>query len=173
MGAKEILLLGNPKLFEKSHPVQESELTYAQLVGKNLRATMAAFRHKHGWGRAIAAPQIGVMKQIIYMEFGSPELFINPVLTELSANMIELWDDCMSFPDILVKVKRHESCRISYRDSSWHEKTRVIKGAESELLQHEIDHLHGILATMQAVDNSQIALRSQRELLGGGVFANP
>ena len=172
MAACEILLLGNPKLLEKSVPVEEAELEYAISVGIDLRDTMEAFRSVHGWGRAIASPQIGVMKQIVYMELDKPQLFINPVLSYLSTEMIELWDDCMSFPDILVKVRRHQSCRIAYRDETWREYSHVIKGDESELLQHEIDHLHGILATMRAIDGSKFALQSQRHLLDRTSFTN-
>ena len=65
MTVREILLLGNPQLLEVSTPVEKSELAYAKSVGEDLRDTMLAFRQKHGWGRAIAAPQIGVMKEIV------------------------------------------------------------------------------------------------------------
>ena len=172
MAIRKILLLGNPQLLEKSEPVDKSELGYAKSVGKDLRDTMLAFQKEHGWGRAITAPQIGVMKQIVYMEFNQPELFINPTLTELSEEQIELWDDCMSFPDILVKVLRHKSCRINYLDKDGNEISRIIESAETELLQHEIDHLNGILAMMRAIDGSSFALQSQRHLIDQSGFAN-
>ena len=133
---------------------------------------MLAFRKKYGWGRAIAAPQIGVMKEIVYMEFNQPELFINPKLSDLSEERLELWDDCMSFPDILVRVRRYKSCRISYLDKNGKEISRIIENAETELLQHEIDHLRGVLATIRAIDGSYFALQSQRDLLDQSGFAN-
>ena len=172
MAIREILLLGNPQLLEKSELVGKSELEYAKSIGKDLRDTMTAFRKEHGWGRSIAAPQIGVMKEIVYMEFNQPELLINPTLSDFSEEKMELWDDCMSFPDILVKVKRHKTCRISYMDKDGKEISRIIDNAEAELLQHEIDHLHGILATMRAIDGSSFALQSQRHLLDQSEFAN-
>ncbi len=163
MPVREILLLGNPGLLEKSAPVGPAELDAAGLIGEDLRDSMRAFRSRYGWGRAIAAPQIGEHRQIVFMDVDGPHLLINPVITEPSSETIELWDDCMSFPDLLVKVRRYRSCRVTYRDEMWREQSIAAAGALSELLQHEIDHLHGILATMRAVDGSAFSLRSQRQ----------
>jgi peptide deformylase len=73
--------------------------------------------------------------------------------------MLTLWDNCLSFPCLSVKVKRHKSCRITYRDLKWQEKTAELEGDLSELLQHEVDHLDGILATQRAVDLKSFAVR--------------
>jgi peptide deformylase len=80
--------------------------------------------------------------------------------------MYELWDDCMSFPELLVKVKRHKACRLSFYDQSWHKQEWDLTGDLSELLQHEYDHLDGILATMRAIDGRSFALASQKHLVG-------
>ena len=133
---------------------------------------MVAFREEYGWGRAIAAPQIGVPKQIVFLHVDEPQLFLNPAVFEPSSEMTELWDDCMSFPDILVKVQRHLSCQVTYRDDSWQERSIPVGGVLAELLQHEIDHLHGILTTMRVVDGASLALQSQRHHLGPSGFAN-
>ena len=79
--------------------------------------------------------------------------------------MFELWDDCMSFPDLVVRVRRHRSCRICYRDLDWIEREWQLEGDLSELLQHETDHLDGILAVSRAIDGASFALRSQRQHL--------
>jgi len=173
MAIQEILLLGNPKLLEKSEPVRQNELEFSKSLGEDLRDTMVMFREKHGWGRSIAAPQIGIMKQIIFMEVDNPTILINPVISEQSSDMIELWDDCMSFPPLLVKVRRYSSCRLSYRDAAWQKKSVIIEGKLAELLQHEIDHLNGVLAPMRAIDGKSFALQSQKHLLGSSAFANP
>jgi len=76
-----------------------------------------------------------------------------------------VWDDCMCFPDLLVRVERHRSCRITYRDREWKEHAMVLEGDLSELLQHECDHLDGILAVSQAVDKFAFALKSQKKFL--------
>ena len=76
-----------------------------------------------------------------------------------------IWDDCMSFPELLVKVNRHARVRIRYRDLDWEEQTMDLEGDLSELLQHELDHLDGILSIHRAIDDRSIVLKSQRELL--------
>ena len=165
MAAREILLLGNPKLFEICEPVQETQLEHIRSIIQDLHDTLMAFRQKYKAGRAIAAPQIGAMKRVVYMHIGEPVVFINPVLDLKSAGMMELWDDCMSFPELLVKVHRHQRCRITYRDENWKEQRMTLEGDLSELLQHEVDHLDGILAVQRAIDARSFALRSQQQFL--------
>ena len=77
---------------------------------------------------------------------------------------MELWDDCMSFPELLVKVRRHAQCTIRFRDLAWNEHRMDLDGDLSELLQHECDHLDGILAVSRAIDGKSFGMRSQREL---------
>ena len=173
VAAREILQLGNPKLLEVCEPVAQDELDFARSVAADLRDTKNAFRAQYGWGRAIAAPQIGVLKQIVFMEAvpGNPVVFINPEMSEESVEMMASWDHCMSFPDLLVQVKRHRSCLVSYLDAEWRSRTMPAEGELAELLQHELDHLSGIVATMRVIDGSRFALQSQKELLGEGMFA--
>lgn len=116
-------------------------------------------RLKYNFGRAIAAPQLGIMKRLIYMNIDTPVIFINPELTGLSDDLFELWDDCMSFPNLLVKVKRHRSITINYLDENWEQQSWKMENALSELLQHEYDHLNGLLCTMRAVDEKSFRLR--------------
>ncbi len=165
MTAREILLLGNPQLYKVSEDVKQSELESLRPIIQDLHDTMMAFRIRYGAGRAIAAPQIGVMKRLIYMHIDKPTVFINPVLKNLSGAMFEVWDDCMSFPDLLVRVLRHRSCTIEYRDEHWHRQSKELADDLSELLQHEFDHLNGILAVSRAMDEHSYALRSQRHYL--------
>lgn len=164
MAVREILLLGNPLLNKKCAFVRRSELAEAAAVGRDLRDTKRAFRARHGWGRAIAAPQIGVLKRILYVEADKPWLIINPVVTSPSRKMMRIRDDCMSFPDLFVMVKRHAFFTLTYRDENWTEHTLKIEGPLSELLQHELDHLDGILAVSHAIDGKSFALRSRRPL---------
>ena len=159
---KEVLLLGNSKLYEISRPVKRNELPTFKEVVNDLHDTLMDFKQRYGAGRAIAAPQIGVMKRMIYMYIDSPVVFINPVLQNKSKEMMRVWDDCMCFPDLLVKVERHKTCTISYRDLDWNQQKMKLEDDLSELLQHEYDHLDGILAVSRAVDGRSFALRSQR-----------
>ena len=166
MAIQEILLLGNPKLYQVCQPVQPDEVESIKKVVQDLHDTMMDFRATYNAGRAIAAPQIGVMKRLVYMHIDSPVVFINPVIDRQSEEMIALWDDCMSFPDLLVKLQRHKTCRITYRDLDWVEHSQTLTDDLSELLQHECDHLDGILAVARAMDGNSFALRSQKEFLG-------
>ena len=161
MSVREILLLGHPALYERCQPVRRDEVDALRPTVQDLHDTLMDFRARYGAGRAIAAPQIGVMKRLVYMHIDAPVVFLNPVLDEKSEERIELWDDCMSFPDLLVRVQRHRSCRITYRDLDWREHREVLRDDLSELLQHECDHLDGVLAVARAVGPQAFALRSQ------------
>ena len=149
---EDLLLLGNPLLYEVASPVLESELSLVSEWVADLHNVMQEIRSKYNFGRAIAAPQLGIMKRLIYMNIDRPVVFINPELTYLSDELFELWDDCMSFPNLLVKVKRHKSLIIKYLDENWQPQIWEMQDDLSELLQHEYDHLDGILCTMRAVD---------------------
>lgn len=151
--------MGNPKLYQISSPVEKSELSQLSPVIQDLHDTLLAFRNQFHAGRAIAAPQIGIHKRIVYMYINQPTVFINPVLKLIGDEEIEVMDDCMSFPNLLVKVRRHKKSRILYRDMDWNEQEVVLEGDLSELLQHEYDHLDGILATMRAIDNHSFYIK--------------
>lgn len=161
MAIREILLLGNSKLYKVSETVQESELKELAPIVNDLHDTQIDFRNKYGAGRAIAAPQIGIFKRLLYMYIDEPVIFINPTLEFIDAEMMEIIDDCMSFPQLLVRVKRYKRCMIEYLDLQWKPQKMMLEGDLSELLQHEYDHLDGILATMRAIDNKSFFLRSE------------
>ncbi|HER00214.1 MAG TPA: peptide deformylase [candidate division Zixibacteria bacterium] len=165
MAVCEILRLGNPKLHQKSEDVEKSELDDIKRVIDDLHDTIIDFRARHNFGRAIAAPQIGVFKRVIYMHIGTSIPIINPRLLDMSDEMIEVWDNCMSFPDLVVKVRRHAGGKIIYRDQDWNQQSLVLGGDLAELLQHECDHLDGILATQRAIDNRSFALKSEMDKL--------
>jgi len=169
VAVKQVLLLGNPQLYEQSEPVLEEDLQTITRVVSDLHDTLMDFRKQYGAGRAIAAPQIGFMKRLIYMYLDDRlTVFINPTLEDKSEELIEVWDDCMCFPDLLVKVLRHKSCRIRYRNTDWIEETMDLEGDLSELLQHEYDHLDGVLAVSRAIDGTSFALRNQKNFLKVG-----
>lgn len=156
---KTILLLGDPALYEVSEEVKEEELDQIEQIKEDLRDTLLAFRRRYGVGRAIAAPQIGVKKRVIYRHLDTPVLFINPRLVFPDQEMIDVLDDCMSFPDLLVRVKRYRHCVIHYKDQQWRDCVMELDGDMSELLQHEYDHLDGITATLRAVDHRALVMK--------------
>jgi peptide deformylase len=134
-------------------------------VGR-LHATLDEIRQQLGFGRALAAPQAGISKRIIVMNLGAgPITLINPEITWRSDEMQDVWDDCLSTPDVLVKISRHLSISIHYQDVSgkvhhWHQLSADI----SELLQHEYEHLAGTLMIDYATADNVLP-SSQRNTL--------
>ncbi len=155
----DLLLLGDPRLYQVCEPVQQNELPLMKEWVSDMHQVMQEIRERYHFGRAIAAPQLGIMKRLIYMNIDKPVVFINPELHDLSEEKFELWDDCMSFPNLLVRVSRHRSLTIKYLDENWQPQQWEMEDSLSELLQHEYDHLEGILCTMRAVDEKAFRWR--------------
>ncbi len=164
---REILLLGNQQLYQKSSMIEIVEIDIIEKAIIDLHDTLMDFRSKYGAGRAIAAPQIGIFKRLIYMYIDKPVAFINPIIKFEDDELMEVLDDCMSFPELLIKVKRHKRCTIEYKDMDFNENVMKLEEDLSELLQHEYDHLDGILATMRAIDDKSLCLKSQKGILKG------
>jgi len=148
----DILKLGDPRLYEVCEPVLEAELSLVPGWTQQLHEAMEDIRRVYGFGRGIAAPQLGIMKRMFYLNLDRPYVILNPELKDLSGEKFELWDDCMSFPNLLVKVMRHQQLNLEYLDENWEKQSWTVDGAFSELVQHEYDHLDGILCTMRAID---------------------
>ncbi len=147
-------------MYEQSERLELSELKGLKPLVKKLHEILMAFRKKYGAGRAIAAPQIGIHKRLIYLNIEKPQVLINPVLENKSSETIEVWDDCLSFPELFVKVKRHKRCAIKFTDIKGHSQSWDIEDDMSELLQHECDHLDGILATQRAINSKSFKHRA-------------
>ena len=155
----KILKIGHPDLYRVSEPVRQEEISGLGPSIKLMGKCILAFRQKYGQGRAIAAPQIGLKKRMIVVNIDRPYPIYNPVFLEKSEEMCEIWDDCMSFPELYVKVRRHCSIKMKFRDENWEEQVWELDGDMAELLQHEYDHLDGILATMRAIDEKSFRWR--------------
>ena len=153
---RKILLLGDSELYEVSEPITESDLPQLDGWARDLHDTLLDYRERYGAGRAIAAPQIGVKKRLIYMLLHRPYVIVNPVLSFPDDETFELLDDCMSFPGLLVRVRRYRRCVLDYTDEHGEAVRLELSGDMAELIQHEYDHLDGILATMRAVDNKSL-----------------
>ena len=156
---REILLLGDPRLYEIAEEVKKEELESLKPVFTDMFDCIKGIRRNYGFGRAIAAPQIGVKKRLICILTDRPYVIINPSLEFLGDDTMELMDDCMSFPNLLVRVRRYRHCILRYRDENWLEQRMRMDDEMAELIQHEYDHLDGILATMRAIDNKSFVMR--------------
>ena len=153
----DVLLLGDPRLRVRSSEVE----SYDSMAFESLAATLDAFRKQHGFGRAISAPQIGIAQRFIAVNLGKGTFFIvNPVITWTSGETFTMWDDCMSFPDLLVRVRRAASLSLEYVDEQGKQQSwRELDQAAAELLQHEIDHLDGVLAVDRAIDRDSLVMK--------------
>ena len=166
MQGRRILQLGDPVLWQKSSTIADVRSAEVRDIVRDLSDTLSAFREATGYGRGIAAPQIGALKRVIFIRmqpsgFCSP--LINPEVVWLSETRMELWDDCFSFPDLMVRVSRATQIRVDYLDDRGLEQTLEAEGDLSELLQHEIDHLDGILAVQRAISPQAFATRAEWE----------
>lgn len=163
MTIRQVLQLGDPRLREVctrvGHPVCEE----VEQVLTDLEDTLRHWRETTTYGRGIAAPQIGVMQRIVFMNVDKPWPLINPEIVERSPVTTVVWDACLSFLCIFCEVIRNEWVRVRYQDQfgEWHEITA--DGELSELLQHEIDHLDGILALDRITDIKTICTREEFE----------
>ena len=157
----KIRLLGDPVLREIARPVESFDDPIFIRDIQVLYATLLDFRRKNKFGRAISAPQIGRGQRLIAMCLdGERHILINPEITWTSAERFTMWDDCMSFPALLVRLERAHSISIHFQNESGaHQDWERLDIATSELLQHEIDHLDGILAIDRAIDRESIILR--------------
>ena len=150
---RNILLLGDPKLYQVSEEVKKEELEELRPVYEDMFDCIRGIRRDYGFGRAIAAPQIGVHKRMICILTDKPYVIINPSL--------EFLGDCMSFPGLLVRVCRYRHCILRYRDENWEMREEKMDDDMAELIQHEYDHLDGILATMRAVDHKSFVMKEK------------
>ncbi len=165
MAVREVLQLGHPALREVAETVEDpGSLEVAALV-TDLADTLAHWRRTTGYGRAIAAPQIGVAKRVVFMNLGEPWPMVNPAIVERSEETMVVWDACLSFLFVFCRVVRHREVRVRYQDleGAWHELEAGAEDDLSELLQHEIDHLDGILAVDRMTSPRTLCSREEFE----------
>jgi len=147
-----ILPLGDPRLREPALPVVQVLDPQFRAENARLHAALEAFRRANGFGRGVAAPQIGIPRRFIAVNLGQgSQSLINPEITWRSPETFTLWDDCMCFPWLLVRVRRHCSISLAFQDElGVHQHWDHLERGEAELIQHECDHLDGVLAIDRA-----------------------
>ncbi len=146
MTIHRIRLLGDPILRTRSEPVDDPKSPAARLVATELKETLRDLKARRCMGRGIAAPQIGAPMRMIFIEVDEPWLLVNPEIVEVGTEDFLVWDDCCCFPDLKVKVQRAYRVKINYFDGRGEQRTVEAEGPLAELLQHEIDHLDGVLS---------------------------
>src|SRR4030067_964112 len=158
---REVLKMGDPRLLQQAQPLQQLDTPALHALLADLRDTMA---HLNGAG--LAAPQIGVGLQVVI--FGVEQnprypqvedipdtVLINPVLTPLSDELEEDWEGCLSLPGLRGMVPRHARLRYQGFDEKGNPIDRSVDGFHARVVQHECDHLLGILYPMRIRDFSK------------------
>ena len=167
MAVQPILQLGNPVLRQRCAPVTDPASPEVRDLVRDLADTLAHWRSETGYGRGIAAPQIGVLQRVVFLKVSGagPWPLINPEIVERSKETIVIWDACLSFLSIFMQVERHREITVRYQELDGH--VVEVEASEdnnlSELLQHEIDHLDGILAIDRVTDVKTIVTREEFE----------
>ena len=167
MAIRTLLQLGDPRLREVAQPVTDPTAPEIASLLQDLADTLAHWRATTGYGRGIAAPQIGSGLRVIFLQLpgAEPWPLINPQITWRSPETMLVWDACLSFLCIFMQVPRHREIELRYQDpqGQWHQFRAGQERDYSELLQHEIDHLDGILCLDRVTDVRTICTREEFE----------
>jgi len=167
VGVRTVLQLGDPGLREVCSRVADPASAEIRALVEDLADTLAFWRASTGYGRGIAAPQIGATVRVIFLRLpgAEPWPLMNPEITWRSEEKIVVWDACLSFLSIFMKVERHREILVRYQDlrGEWREVRAGEERDLSELLQHEIDHLDGILAVDRITDVRTMCTREEFE----------
>lgn len=158
MAARTVLRMGDPRLLQRAEPITNFGSRELQALLADMRDTMHELD-----GVGLAAPQIGVSLRVVIFEVNAnprypdaesvPQtVLINPVLTALSEEVEEDWEGCLSVPGMRGLVPRHTQLRYQGRDEKGGLIDRTVRGFHARVVQHECDHLEGILYPMRMRD---------------------
>ena len=166
MTVREILKMGDPRLLRQAEPVTDIDSPELHALIADMFDTMYAAN-----GAGLAAPQIGINKQLVIFGFKQPSgavdpaavpetILINPVITPLSADIAEAWEGCLSVPGLRGVVPRPARVRYEGIDQFGTPISREVDGFHARVVQHECDHLDGVLYPMRVVDFSRFGYTS-------------
>jgi peptide deformylase len=180
MTVRKILHVGNPLLRERSREVSRDELAFPefQQLIDDLIDTMHAAN-----GAGIAAPQIGELVRIATIEvthnprypYKPPiplTVLVNPMITFLDDELVEINEGCLSVPDMRGNVMRHVNIRVRYWDRDGIEHDEVKRGLTAGTFQHELDHLDGVLFLDRVHDTHSLTTWEQFERFHRDAFVN-
>jgi len=167
MAVRQVLRMGDPRLLQVAAPVSAFGTPELHELVQDLQDTMAAM---HGAG--IAAPQISVSLQVVIFGVGSnpryPDadqvpytILCNPVITPLDEREEEGWEGCLSVPGMRGVVPRHAQVRYTGFGLDGEPIDRTVSGFHARVVQHECDHLWGILYPMRIRDMSRFGFAAE------------
>ncbi len=161
MAVHRVRQLGDPILRARCSPVKNPKSPAVRMVADDLQETLRDLKARHGYGRGLAAPQIGAPIRLVYIEIDAPWFLVNPEIVDIGTRDFLVWDECFSFPGLLVKVQRAHAIMVRYRDLTGKTQETSATGDLAELLQHEIDHLDGLLAVDRATGVDPFCYREE------------
>ncbi|HET7851383.1 MAG TPA: peptide deformylase [Methyloceanibacter sp.] len=145
MAILPIITIPDPVLRKKAVSVERVDAELLELAD-NMLATMY-----EAPGIGLAGPQVGVLRRLIVMdpsrdeEPKQPLIMVNPVILERGSEMRTHEEGCLSIPDVTAEIERPSTTRVAYIDAEGNTQERTLEGIWSTLVQHEIDHLNGVL----------------------------
>ena len=161
MPVHRVRLLGDPILRAKCAPVKNPKSPAVRLVADDLHETLSDLKARLGMGRGLSAPQIGAPLRLVYVHLDAPWFLVNPEIVDIGTADFHVWDDCFSAPQLLVRVQRAWEIRVRYQDLSGNEHELDARKELAELLQHEIDHLDGVLTVDRPVGLDPFCYREE------------
>lgn len=155
---RDVLRMGDPRLLERARPVERYDTAELRSLILDMRDTM---QHLNGAG--LAAPQIGVALRVVifgvqsnprypHVEEVPDTVLINPEIEPLGEQIEEDWEGCLSVPGLRGWVPRHARIRYAGFDEGGRRFERIVQGFHARVVQHECDHLDGILYPMRVRD---------------------
>lgn len=158
MAVRRVLKMGEPLLYRRADPVEAFNTPALHALLQDMFDTMAALN-----GAGLAAPQIGASLRVVIFGFEAnpryPDVapvpttvLINPVLEPLGEEREEGWEGCLSVPGLRGLVSRYRRLRYRGVDARGAEIDRTVEGFHARVVQHECDHLDGILYPMRLTD---------------------
>jgi len=168
MSIRPVLRMGDPQLLRISGAVREFNSPALRELLTDMRDTMAALS-----GAGLAAPQIGVPWRVVIFGTGAPNprypdaevvpatVLINPELEPLGEEIEKGWEGCLSVPGLRGLVPRYRQLRYRGVDEQGRDIDRRVSGFHARVVQHEVDHLDGILYPMRMTDMSQFGFSEE------------
>lgn len=162
---KDIRVIGDPVLREHAHEVTQFDRGLRKLAKRMIRTMHDAP------GVGLAAPQVGVLQRmLVYDVDDDPRILVNPVLDEFSVETDEYDEGCLSVPGVTMPVERPISVRVRGLDEYGEPVDFLADGFEARVIQHEKDHLDGVLIVDRTSRSARAAaLRALRENEAGGI----
>lgn len=162
---RTILRMGDPLLLQRAKQVARFDTPELNALVEDMRETM-----HHANGAGLAAPQIGVSQRVVIFGFVHNDRYpdapavpwtvlVNPVLTTLGNDVEEGWEGCLSVPGMRGLVPRHSRLRYQGFDQFGNTIDRTVEGFHARVVQHEVDHLDGILYPMRIRDMTRFGFQ--------------